>query len=372
MLLKRVDVSIDKSTWHASSPVPARFKRRLGAQDLDVDAALLFIAICTRPPVLQGFSLADTWAWLRYRSAIASRSELRLRSEWTALGRHQKTVSSDEPGVGFTTSFLAHALRGLLFADTDYVINSLLPAGRAWLRRVARTGPGKSPDYIGFDSNLDLAILECKGSQNTQAKLMSAMQHGIAQKDNLNSTWPIALSVVGGLFVPQWDSSESAILHFIDPPWSGIRRLLMRQPIELVRGAALQIAYAKVFGLIGRPALARECALTPITALRRLHTRAVFRERDARGETSIRAEHVGSFAPDRDEQEQRFVRVRAVFDLSGTAIDRWYESTDLAEMLVGEAANLRGSSWHIVTSDNATSVRSPLGFSLALEAVEVR
>src|SRR5437773_1749494 len=109
MFLRRVGVSIDNSTWDTSSTVPAQFKPRLGAQDLDVDVALLFVAMCTRPPVVQGFSLADTWAWLRYRSAIASTPDLRLRSEWTTVGRHQKTVSSDELGVGFTTSFLAQA-----------------------------------------------------------------------------------------------------------------------------------------------------------------------------------------------------------------------------------------------------------------------
>jgi len=216
-----------------------------------------------------------------------------------------------------------------------------------------------------------LAVLECKGSQNTQASLASAMRDGIRQKRNLESTWPIAVSVVGGLFVPQWDKSESAMLRFIDPPWRRIRRLLERQPIDIVRAATLQIAYAKVFGLIGRPALARECTLTPITELRRLHSEAALRERDAVGAPTARAEHTGSVASDQDDAEPTFARLSAVVDLPRPAIDRWYESRDLSEMLVGEGSSLRGTSWHFTGSGTHTTVKSPLGFSLTLETSEV-
>ncbi len=64
MVLRRVGVSVDESPWR-SRRVPDRFKPWIGTQDLDVDAALLFVALYTRPPVVRGFSLADTWAWLR-------------------------------------------------------------------------------------------------------------------------------------------------------------------------------------------------------------------------------------------------------------------------------------------------------------------
>ena len=145
MLRRRVTVSIERSTWPAGSNQPQRFQPYLGARLIDVDRPLLCIALVNRPPALRGFDLGDTWAWLRYRPALAAPSELRLRQEWTDIDPHQKTVLSDEMGVGFVSYFLAHRLDFRYFGNTAYVANVLMP-NVLWFRRRARRGPAKLPD----------------------------------------------------------------------------------------------------------------------------------------------------------------------------------------------------------------------------------
>ena len=103
---KRLVLSLDAGSFPIGSPVAARLGAVSGTVDIDVDAVLLMIAYVTRPPAIYGFSLADAWAWLRYRQAIARTRRLRLKAEWTDLDQHQKAVLSDEMGVGFTTYFL--------------------------------------------------------------------------------------------------------------------------------------------------------------------------------------------------------------------------------------------------------------------------
>src|SRR5688500_3238236 len=110
MLRRRVTVSIERSTWPSGSTQPQRLQPYLGARLIDVDRPLLCIALVNRPPALRGFDLGDTWAWLRYRPALANRRGLRLRQEWTDIDPHQKTVLSDELGVGFVAYFVARRL----------------------------------------------------------------------------------------------------------------------------------------------------------------------------------------------------------------------------------------------------------------------
>ena len=49
---------------------------------------------------------------------FASGPYLRLRSEWTDIDPYQKTVASDELGIGFTTQLLFEELEFLVFEDT--------------------------------------------------------------------------------------------------------------------------------------------------------------------------------------------------------------------------------------------------------------
>ena len=78
------------------------------------------MAICTSPPAITGFSLADLWAWLRYRPAFESGIVLRLRPEWKDIDAHQKTILCDDLGMGLSIELLVSPLQIQDIADTAY------------------------------------------------------------------------------------------------------------------------------------------------------------------------------------------------------------------------------------------------------------
>ena len=138
-MLRSLEVVIDAASW-APNPVPRELLTRAGPRPVNVLAALLYTAIVTRPPTVHGFHLSDYWAWLRYHPAIAATPDLRLRPEWDDVDSHQKTVLSDELGVGFTTQFIAEALDCSEFMDTLFVVNVLDPT-KFSLSGGAKRGP---------------------------------------------------------------------------------------------------------------------------------------------------------------------------------------------------------------------------------------
>src|SRR5690606_22335817 len=163
--------------------------------------------------VTYGFSLSDCWAWLRCFPAIATTPGLRLRDGWGALDPHHKTGPSGDFGVGFTTCFLFGTLGFQRTSDPLWVVNSRLPGPFRQLPSRKR-GPRKSPDYSGQDVGGDFSVLECKGVQSTRYNLKEALVSGAVQKANLKTIGGTTLrhSLVAGLFIPQFDSSESAVL----------------------------------------------------------------------------------------------------------------------------------------------------------------
>jgi hypothetical protein len=216
--------------------------------------ALMFTALWTRPPVRYGFSLSDCWAWLRYFPAIAPTPDLRLCDEWTTLDPHQKTVLSGDFGVGFTTWFLSQTLGFTKYSDTLWVVNTLAP-GAFRLASTASRGPRKSPDYIVESSTGELSVLECKGTQTSRASLMAALGRGIPQKANLQAigATPLQHSLVAGLFIPQFDNSDSAAIMVADPEWEEFKERLARFSTEEIGRAVTQVAYAKELAILELP-----------------------------------------------------------------------------------------------------------------------
>jgi hypothetical protein len=95
--------------------------------DCDIDLTMLAIGYLTAPPQFQGLSLSHYWAWLRYRFALQpTGTDLRLRSIWREIDSHQKTVLSDDFGVGFPCHYLIDQQGFEDFADTKFLIRHLL------------------------------------------------------------------------------------------------------------------------------------------------------------------------------------------------------------------------------------------------------
>jgi len=209
----------------------------------NVLTTLLWIGVLTAPPRYRGFDLSTFWAWLRYASAISERHpDLRLKPIWSEIDPHQKTVMSDDFGMGFSCHYLAEQHGIQAFANTGYLLDSLV--GVTALRSSKR-GSAKSPDFIGIDAHGQLHVLECKGTQSSVEYLMKALESGIDQKNNFTNGTPFASSMVGGIFVPQHRSLESALLMFIDPEPDPRFKQIEGIPHERIAGAIYRISFAK-------------------------------------------------------------------------------------------------------------------------------
>jgi hypothetical protein len=215
---------------------------------------------------VHGFDLRDTWAFLRYGPAFATGPCLRLRPEWTDLDPHQKTVLSDDMGVAMSTYLLATQCRCTEFVDTAYALNAMWPSGsRFAVARRSKQGPAKLPDYIAKRRGERFVVLECKGTQVSRSKLQGALAGGRGQKTNLvpEAGTKVDACLVGGVFVPQWESSEEAEARFEDPDWEQVTAALDEAPRGLASLAIEQIALAKVLSLGGMAGAAGWLATTP-------------------------------------------------------------------------------------------------------------
>jgi hypothetical protein len=206
---------------------------------------------------MMGFHLSDVWAWLRYFPAFSNHQQLRLREEWSSIDLHQKTVSSGDFGVGFSTWVLAAHLGFDDFADVLHVVNVLDPQ-RFRLRRSARRGPSKSPDYIAYGPGQAISVLECKGSQSSHRRISSAVASGITQKANLQPRgFVLHSSLVCGVFVPQWESTEDAMVLVADPADSDPKAMLSGYPRDDIGRAGFTASLAADLALINMPSTAR-------------------------------------------------------------------------------------------------------------------
>ena len=269
-MIRQINIAVDRGTW-PSGKVPRSIGVLVGPWSANVLSALLHTAIWTRPPVSTGFHLSSFWAWLRYGPAIATSSDLRLCSEWSAIDSHQKSVMSDELGVGFSTYLLSEKLGILEFADTNYVVNVLAPHKFALLPS-AKVGPKKSPDYIGRDAHGAYCVLECKGTQSSIRSLNTALDRGVSQKTNLIPMPRVRLkhSLVVGLFIPQWTSSELATIKIVDPYWGELEEYLVTRDPRDVDTSVFQIALAKELSLAGLEIAAQYLSRTPTKELRQI------------------------------------------------------------------------------------------------------
>jgi hypothetical protein len=275
-MLRSIEIEVDKKSW-GTSTVPTRIAQLAGKQKKNVISALIHTALWTRPPVTYGFHLSDFWACLRYYPAIDDTDDLRLRKTWSLIDPHQKTILSDELGVGFTTQLLIEKLGCKHFADTLYVVNSLHP-GKFDFAKPAKKGKNKSPDYIGFDSYSSFYVLECKGSQSSKKSLIEAVNKGKAQKSNLTplGKTKIKYSLVAGLFIPQFDNSENSCIYIADPSWEELSAFLENYSSEQINTSISQITLAKYLSLIGLNNVSRPLAETPTDELMQLPDDARF------------------------------------------------------------------------------------------------
>lgn len=362
---RSLDVIVDSGSW-GTAPVPAELSTRGGTRQVNVLCALLFTALWTRPPQVYGFNLSDLWAWHRYRPAIAGTNDLQLREEWGSVDPHQKTILSDELGVGFTTQLIQEAFCCSEFTDTLYVVKVLEPDSFT-LTSTARAGSQKSPDYIARLQGSEWLVLECKGTQSSQAALRKAITRGRAQKKSLQakSHASIRHSLVAGLYIPQWDSNEAACILVADPSWEELESLLSAQSKGRVDEAITQVALAKQLALTGlREApdylismRAGELKELPENVRRELKDFLAEGFRVVFDSSDLRSLQKGS------EEDSRVVLLASA---PADLFDRLLGSSSVSEVIL-DLSKRDPAAWRMASGEFFAEVSTPTGFRFRLE-----
>ncbi|RWD31640.1 MAG: hypothetical protein EOS22_04250 [Mesorhizobium sp.] len=226
---RRLLVSVDRTTWPQASSYPtypASFNQFPEFWDVNIPAMLLTIGFLTTPSHSSGVSLSEFWAWVRYLHAVAPDQELRLTKAFFELDPHQKTILSDDFGMGAPMYWLARKLNLGQIADGRYFIDRVAATVGAVAAKPKKRGPGKSPDFVARDMNGIWHVVECKGTQTSGEYRASQIgtvgppaTGAVAQKQTIQ--FPRGYSgqrLATGLYLAVENSPYSSGLHIVDPP----------------------------------------------------------------------------------------------------------------------------------------------------------
>jgi hypothetical protein len=196
---------------------------------MNVLDTLLMIGYLTTPPAVVGVSLSEYWAWVRYLHAISQNGKLELSKEFASLDAHQKTILSDDFGMGFSMQWLQTKLDLHPACDGRYFIDFVAAAVGASSKRVSKRGPSKSPDFVALDTAGRWHIIECKGTQSGEGYRKTQFGHpglgrgvaatgAIAQKHTISFPPNVAgQRLACGLSIALEDSGEASSLLIVDP-----------------------------------------------------------------------------------------------------------------------------------------------------------
>lgn len=222
---RTIKVEIDRSTWPPRPQLP-RFPRAfMGINNLtfSVPAVLLRIGVLTTPTSVTGLSLSEFWAWVRYLPALTSDADLKLTRAFAELDAHQKTILSDDFGMGFPMHWLASALDFQRICDGRYFLQRFGARAGVTVRRTAKRGPNKTPDFVARDSRGVWHVVECKGTQSGKdfrtRQIGNRSRGGIAQKRAIIfPSGHTGQRLVCALDIAVEDGGANTSLRIVDPP----------------------------------------------------------------------------------------------------------------------------------------------------------
>lgn len=224
---RNLEVDIDRSTWpNPGVPplFPGTFHSGRSSYDLNIPAMLMMIGYLTTPTSSTGVSLSEFWAWVRYLAAISNEANLSLTQSFSELDAHQKTILSDDFGMGVPILWLCDKLSLVQIVDGRYFMQRIAPLVGVTQWQTATRGPNKTPDFVARDAAGKWHVIECKGTQSGSAFSKKQLgtkgpppTGGVAQKCSIifppNHT---GQRLVCGLSVDV-EGGTGSVLKIIDP-----------------------------------------------------------------------------------------------------------------------------------------------------------
>lgn len=175
---------------------------------------LLAIGEITTPPVPNFADISSTWAVLRYVWAFdipptGRVGRLKLSDTARELDRHQKTLLSDQMGIGMAKYVMSRFFSVHKALDVSV---ALLDVNRwAAIQTFAR-----SPDYFFFNNPAgNLFVVECKGNQSSRNQTYHQLQSGSEQLPSIVFTngRQVTSLVIGSCLLPNRTN-----VYVLDPP----------------------------------------------------------------------------------------------------------------------------------------------------------
>jgi hypothetical protein len=303
---RQLRVVIDKATWpgpHIRPLFPKSFPSGPSSCDLNIPAMLMMIGYLTTPTSSTGVSLSEFWAWVRYLAAISDDKNLSLTRSFSELDAHQKTILSDDFGMGVPMLWLCGKLPLEQIVDGRYFMQKIAGSVGATQRRTAKRGPNKTPDFVARDTAGRWHVIECKGTQSGSE--FSAKQlgvkgppptGGVAQKCSIKfPPGHTGQRLVCGLSIDV-EGGTGSILKIVDPE--------PEDPFEVYSN---QIAYA--VDAMDRGVMSKALRMAGFEITAEAVASPFGRRPDTRRETSRKAENARKeIVADRDKRSQRELR----------------------------------------------------------------
>lgn len=259
---RTLSIKIDKSTWPKKPKLPAfpsEFVAGTTSYDFNIASMLLTIGYLTTPSHAAGVSLSEFWAWVRYLNAISDTPDLRLAKPFSELDAHQKTILSDDFGMGVPMSWLMDTLDLGLIADGRYFVDRVAATMGATTQKQAKRGPQKTPDFVARDGSGVWHVIECKGTQSgndyrdRQLGGYNPQTGAVSQKNTIKfPAGHTGQRLACGLSIAVEGSSDASSLRIIDPP--GLDEFVISQAdLDLADDAIVRAIGSRALRLAGFP-----------------------------------------------------------------------------------------------------------------------
>lgn len=209
------------------------------------------MGLITTPRIDNLVDLCSTWARIRYIWAFhpepiswyGTSKQLRLSNEALDIDFHQKTLLSDEIGVGMAALVMDKYFNGYNPVDIDVALKQSSIPG------MSKIGEA-SPDYI-FQNKLNNSymVVECKGTRSGYNTVLNQLKRGTEQVRSLQFT---STTVPSYVIATEMSSSRTNV-YVIDPPdeQSGKRNsVIIRDEAAFTRGIQESQA-ANIYRYIG-------------------------------------------------------------------------------------------------------------------------
>lgn len=173
------------------------------------------IGYLTTPGWINMAQLSASWATRRYFWAIADGNggsqNFRLSPDARLIDFHQKTLLSDEFGIGMAGLILEYFFAAPSFVDVSLALND-----PAVYQDIAQIGEAQ-PDYLmwGEDPGSPYYVVECKGCQTNSYTSMDQLRRGLEQVPSL--VFGNGLRGVVALVVATCLEEDQTTVYVLDP-----------------------------------------------------------------------------------------------------------------------------------------------------------